>query len=104
MVGAAKGTIFGILLPSPPLLTRKYFNLMQYFEFNVDCKYKIIIRKKSARTSEVLKERSLTKTLLIIEFSLRKEMFLKSEKGDRIRRILFICINNIQQFNICTMF
>ena len=33
LVGAAKGTIFGILLPSPPLLTRKYFNLMQYFEF-----------------------------------------------------------------------
>ena len=63
---------------------------------NVDCKYKIIIWKKSARTSEVLKERSLTKTLLIIEFSLRKEMFLKSEKGDRIRRILFKCINNIQ--------
>ena len=77
---------------------------MQYFEFNVDCKYKIIIRKKSARTSEVLKERSLTKTLLIIEFSLRKEMFLKSEKGDRIRRILFKCINDIQKFNICTMF
>ena len=58
LVGAAKGTIFGILLQSPPLLTRKYFNLMQYFEFNVDCKYKIIIRKKSARNSEVLRKKS----------------------------------------------